>query len=169
MKNKKAIYIVGSIVLLVLIGSIACAFLLFSTPLKIEKATYLYIDNDDNIDSVYTKLKKDCHASSLTGLRLMTACSNYANNIHAGAYKLEPSEKTWHIFHRLKSGHQSPVRLTVPSVRTIGALAKSVSRRLMTDSASIAKLLRRFRIQSIHDPFAFYSQHLRSILDHRCR
>ena len=141
MKNKKAIYIVGSIVLLVLIGSIACAFLLFSTPLKIEKATYLYIDNDDNIDSVYTKLKKDCHASSLTGLRLMTACSNYADNIHAGAYKLKPSEKTWHIFHRLKSGHQSPVRLTVPSVRTIGALAKSVSRRLMTDSASIAKLL----------------------------
>ena len=59
MKNKKAIYIIGSIVLLVLIGSIACAFLLFSTPLKIEKATYLYIDNDDNIDSVYTKLKKD--------------------------------------------------------------------------------------------------------------
>lgn len=141
MKKKKAIYIVGSIVLLVLIGSIACAFLLFSTPLKIEKATYLYIDNNDNIDSVYTKLKKDCHASSLTGLRLMTACSNYADNIHAGAYKLEPSEKTWHIFHRLKSGHQSPVRLTVPSVRTIGALAKSVSRRLMTDSASIAKLL----------------------------
>ena len=72
MKNKKAIYIIGSIVLLVLIGSIACAFLLFSTPLKIEKATYLYIDNDDNIDSVYTKLKKDCQAYSLAGLNLMT-------------------------------------------------------------------------------------------------
>ena len=141
MKNKKAIYIIGSIVLLVLIGNIACAFLLFSTPLKIEKATYLYIDIDDNIDSVYTKLKKDCQASSLAGLHLMTACSNYADNIHAGAYKLEPSEKTWHIFHRLKSGHQTPVRLTIPSVRTIGALAKSVSRRLMTDSVSIAKLL----------------------------
>lgn len=66
-ENKKAIYIIGSIVLLVLIGSIACVFLLFSTPLKIEKATYLYIDNDDNIDSVYTKLKKIVKHPALPG------------------------------------------------------------------------------------------------------
>ena len=93
MKNKKVIYIVGSIVLLILIGIVACKTLILNTPLKIEKAAYLYIDSDDNIDSVYTKLKKDFHTSGITG------------------------------------------------VRTLGALAKSVSRRLMTDSASIASLL----------------------------
>ena len=59
MKNKKVIYIVGSIVLLILIGVVACKTLILNTPLKIEKAAYLYIDSDDNIDSVYTKLKKD--------------------------------------------------------------------------------------------------------------
>lgn len=141
MKNKKVIYIVGSIVLLILIGVVACKTLILNTPLKIEKAAYLYIDSDDNIDSVYTKLKKDFHTSDITGLRMLISCSNYAENIHEGAYKLKPTDNTWHIFHQLKSGHQTPIRLTVPSVRTLGALAKSVSRRLMTDSASIASLL----------------------------
>ena len=141
MKNKKVIYIVGSIVLLILIGIVACKTLILNTPLKIEKAAYLYIDSDDNIDSVYTKLKKDFHTSGITGLRMLISCSNYAENIHEGAYKLKPTDNTWHIFHQLKSGHQTPIRLTVPSVRTLGALAKSVSRRLMTDSASIASLL----------------------------
>lgn len=71
MKNKKVIYIVGSIVLLILIGVVACKTLILNTPLKIEKAAYLYIDSDDNIDSVYTKLKKDFHTSGITGLRML--------------------------------------------------------------------------------------------------
>lgn len=87
MKNKKVIYIVGSIVLLILIGIVACKTLILNTPLKIEKAAYLYIDSDDNIDSVYTKLKKDFHTSGITGLRMLISCSNYAENIHEGAYK----------------------------------------------------------------------------------
>ena len=41
MKNKKVIYIVGSIVLLILIGVVAGKTLILNTPLKIEKAAYL--------------------------------------------------------------------------------------------------------------------------------
>ena len=42
-------------------------------------------------NSVYTKLKKDFHTSDITGLRMLISCSNYAENIHEGAYKLKPN------------------------------------------------------------------------------
>lgn len=141
MKNKKAIYTAVIAAILIVGSLIACKTLLLNTPLKIEKATFLYIDNDDNIDSVYIKLQRDLHASSLSGFRLLTKFSSYAEHIHEGAYKLTPDNNTWDLFHKLKSGHQTPIMLTVPSVRTLGKLARSVSRRLMIDSTSVARLL----------------------------
>lgn len=140
--KKKTLFIAIGIVLLVAACGIVTAYTcILNRPLKIEKPTFIYIDTDDNIDSVCYKLEHQLLASRITGFRMLASYTHYAENIHTGAYRFAPEERTWHIFRRLQAGNQSPVRLTVPSVRTIGMLCKAVSRQIMADSADIASLL----------------------------
>ena len=141
MKKKTLTLIASLVIVTVVAGAIAGYACLFNRPLEIDKPTFLYIDDNDDIDSVYHKLQTRLHASSLTGFRLLATYTGYDNHIHTGAYRLKPEEQTWNIFRTLQRGSQTPVRLTIPSVRTIGRLCKTVSNQLMADSAEIARLL----------------------------
>ena len=140
--KKKTLFIALGILLLLAASGIAAVYAcILNRPLRIDKPTYIYIDTDDNIDSVYYKLENHLLASGTTGFRMLVSYSHYAENIHTGAYRFSPKERTWDIFRRLQAGNQTPVKLTIPSVRTIGRLCKAVSRQIMADSADIARLL----------------------------
>ena len=141
MKKKTLLITFGILLVLAASGAVIAYTCILNRPLQIENNTFIYIDNDDNIDSVYYKLEKELQASSTTGFRLLASYSHYADHIHTGAYRFGPQERTWHIFKRLQAGVQTPVKLTIPSVRTIGKLCKTVSRQIMADSADIARLL----------------------------
>ena len=137
--KRKVLIGVGALAVVLLLVTAGIGVLLFGHPLRVEQPTYLYIDEDDTADSVYVKLENDLHASTLMGFRLLSLGYGYEDNIYPGAYRFQSSDSAWRIFRRLQTGNQTPVRLTIPSVRTMGQLAKAVSRRLMADSASLAK------------------------------
>lgn len=141
MKKKKTIGVLLTLLFLLAGTGITGYALLFNRPFQIEKSTFLYIDDDDTIDSVYIQLENRLNATTLSGFRLLSSLYGYDSRIHPGAYRMEASYTTWMAFHRLHHGMQTPVKLTVPSVRTIGRLAKTVSRQIMADSASISRLL----------------------------
>ena len=141
MKKRNLTILASFLIIVAVAGAIAGYASLFNRPLKIDKPTFIYIDNDDNIDSVYHKLQTCLHASNLTGFRLLATYTDYDKHIHTGAYRFNPETQTWNIFRTLQRGSQTPVKLTVPSVRTIGRLCKAVSNQLMTDSAEIARIL----------------------------
>ena len=101
----------------------------------------LYIDEDDTEDSVCTKLEEQFSARRLTGFKLLASVKDYKSHIHTGAYRLSAEETTLQLFRKLNNGHQTPVRLVVPGVRTIGRMAATVGRQIMADSARIASLL----------------------------
>lgn len=138
--RKKYIFLIAGILLVIIIAGITGVATVLSHPFKVEKETYLYIDADDNIDSVYHKLTTQLQASSLKGMKLLVAVGGL-EPIHPGAYLLGNSDNTLTTYRRLKAGVQTPVNLTLPSVRTVGRLIKTVSQQLMTDSASLARLL----------------------------
>ena len=115
--------------------------LLTGRPFQAERATYLYIDADDTADSVYVKLTEQLHASSLTGFKMLAALYGYPRQIRPGAYRADASVRTFELFNRLRHGHQTPVRLVVPSVRTTGRMAQVLGRKLMADSTAIATQL----------------------------
>ena len=134
----------------IMAGCVASAFFLLVAgtlwlvaghPLDITEPTFIYIDEDDTVDSVYVKLEKDLQASSLIGFRMLAYGGGYASRIRPGAYKLKSSDSTWSIFRRLQTGRQTPIRLTVPSVRTMGQFVKVVSRKLMMDSVSLENIV----------------------------
>ena len=141
MKKRLAI-LFTSIVLVILAGGGLTSYLLFLThPVKVSIPTYLYIDEDDNFDSICVKMERDLQAGSLLGFKCLGAVSSYPKYIHTGAYRFGQNHTTLSIFKALRAGHQTPVKLVLPSVRTVDQMIARVAPQIMADSTDIAKLL----------------------------
>lgn len=133
-----------TIISLLIIGMICAGYFyycLFYPQFHPKKKVYVYIDQNDNIDSIYNKVKEKGKAKCFTGFIWMSNYRNYASCIHTGRYAIHPGENVYHVFSRIYRGFQEPVNLTIANVRTVGKLARSVGRQLMIDSADIAKLM----------------------------
>ena len=141
MKKKLVILFTSIFILILAVSGLASYQLFFTCPVKTAVPHLIYIDANDNLDSICVKMEKDLQAGPLTGLKILASFTNYTENIHSGAYRFGPQDNMLSIFKTLKRGHQTPVRLVVPSVRTIGQLLQRVSPQIMADSAEIAALL----------------------------
>ena len=117
LKNK---YLVPAIICLVVFIGLTCVYFLSGFS-KENTISYLYVDQDDNIDSIYTKLKPIARTHSMSGFTTLVRHSSYADNIIVGRYAIKPGTSTLTLFRNLKNGSQSPVHLTIPSVRSIPA------------------------------------------------
>lgn len=60
----------------------------------------------------------------------------------AGRYEIKPGEPLWKVFRMLRNGQQSPIRLTIPKLRTTNDIAGFLARHLMLDSATVASQFR---------------------------
>ena len=112
-------------------------FALFGEVFRIPDTVYLYIDKDDTPDSVRAKIKQAGHPGTLSGFSLMAGLGGY--EVESGRYAIHPEDRMFSLFRRIKQGRQTPMRLTIPSVRTIDRLAGVLGRKLMTDSATFAR------------------------------
>ena len=126
-KNKK-IYVYATTACLLAFASMTY-YCLFSSFSKKDYTSYIYIDNDDNIDSVYHKLDTVATGHGLTCFRTMVRHSQYSNNIRTGRYAIHAGDGTLKVF------------LTIPSVRTKDRLAAEISKRMMIDSTALLKAL----------------------------
>ena len=95
--------------------------------------TSVYIDADDTPDSVRVK------TGDLKGWTWLNWY--YDAKPRTGHYQIKPSETMFDVYRKFRNGTQSPVRVTVPQVRTIDQLASRLSRQLMLDSTAIASAL----------------------------
>ena len=137
----KRYLIPAGICLLVIMGIFYYYF--FSAMLPSSSSTqYVYIDNDDNIDSVYAKLQPLSEAQALNGFRTLTRHSSYGEHIKSGRYAIKPGQGAFTVFRHMKNGMQEPVNLTIPSVRTLNRLSVEVSKRLLMDSTQLLQALR---------------------------
>lgn len=144
MDKKKKNILIGGLVSLVLIGFICTGtiyYFLFAPQFHPQKTTYIYIDRDDTIDSIYNKVKNQGHPTSFKGFLWMAKYRDYPRNIHTGRYAIHPGENVYHVFSRLYRGYQDPINLTIGSVRTLDRLARSIGKQLMIDSAEVAKVM----------------------------
>ena len=133
--NNKKYIILALICLLTIVGFLYYYF--FDSFSKSSKTEYLYIDQDDNIDSVFSKLSPIASCHGLQGFSTLVRHTSYPQNIKTGRYEVSTSIGALQLFHHLKSGIQTSIHLTVPSVRTIEDLSHAISSKLMLDSASI--------------------------------
>ena len=135
---KTYLYVAAAGLLAIL--ALVCYYLLSSMS-KSDTAQYVYIDTDDNIDSVFAKLEPICVNPALKTFHIIARHTGYANDLHTGRYKIEPGDGAVTVYRRLSGGHQEPIDLTVPEARTMDRLAALLSKKLMLDSTTIAQSL----------------------------
>lgn len=140
MKSRRNILIIAAVCILIICG-VTYYYFFLSMSAK-DTTEYVYIDNDDNIDSVTVKLEKISTPHAISAFKMLAGYSKYAENIRTGRYAIEPGEGVAVTFRRLKNGLQTPVNLTIPSVRTVERLSAQLSEKLMIDSATICKALK---------------------------
>ena len=107
---------------------------------KLDTTEYVYIDDNDNLDSVFVKLEPIASDHGLMAFKMMSRHGGYCDNIRSGRYAIAPGQSTIRVFRNLKNGHQEPVRLTIPECRTMDRLAGFLSKKLMMDSVAVAIL-----------------------------
>jgi len=139
MKKKHLPWIV---LIAVLLGVSVMACLQFFSPIVKNDGAYINIDDNDNMDSVLTKYAEISGDKYVTAFKLTASALGYDKRIRTGHYEINPHEGLLSLVRKLRSGMQTPIKLTVPSVRTVERLAAELGERLMIDSTAIVAVLK---------------------------
>lgn len=118
-----------------------CGWWLFGSSFSgVGESRLIYIDQDDDIDSVMEKVEVVEPGQTL-GFRITCQLRGYSDRIRTGCYEISPDVSSYRLATNLARGLQTPVRITLPSTWTKEMVAGRMARKLMTDSASIAEAL----------------------------
>ena len=141
MKVTERKYVIPGLICLLVIAGFIYYFFFSSLTGKADKQ-YLYIDADDNVDSVFTKLRDISTDHGLFAFQTLARHFNYGEKIRTGRYAIEPSEGAFMAFRHIKNGLQEPLNLTIPPARTVDKLAATLSQKLMLDSMELTALMK---------------------------
>ena len=136
--NRSRLWLWLLVVMALLVG--VAYYFGFTAMSKTGEATYLYIDNDDDMDSVTTKLQPIATRHALWTFKKLAAWKHYANHIRTGRYLID-EEGAVQTFRHIRNGIQAPVSLSLGSVRTKQRLAQQIGRRLMLSSDELLQAL----------------------------
>ena len=139
-KSVSKLYLYGAIACIVIVAIVGYLYC-FSSFSKSSNTQYVYIDTDDNIDSVYKKVEPIANSFPYQAFKTLTHHFGYAEHIHTGRYAIHPGEGALKVWRHMKNGLQEPINLTLPSVRTLDKLSVELSKKLMIDSTSILQAL----------------------------
>lgn len=145
--KKRHIYIIGTIIGLLLIATVAVGYIgykaILAPAVNSEQTVYLQIHPEDNTSTVGTQLTTVVNTEPIAQAAFAPLMKyyKYDTRVKPGNYAIRPGDSMRDICLRLLSGNQTPVKLVVPSARTLDRLAGAVGKQLMTDSASIVALL----------------------------
>ncbi|MBR5351698.1 MAG: endolytic transglycosylase MltG [Prevotella sp.] len=141
MKKKTNLkYLLPILICLILIVSVLYYFF-FCSLSKNNETCYLYVDEDDNIDSVLVKIKPITTPHGFTGFSTLLRHTGSEKSLYTGRYAIEESDGAVNLFRRLRNGMQTPVHLTIPTVRTMDKMAAYLGEKLMIDSTTVIEAL----------------------------
>lgn len=142
MKNKKILYLLIGAGILILVILFVIYTILFSTgvtPLK--KNQVLYISTGSSYNQVFDSLKSNLIIKNLKVLKWIAKRKSYQDKIKPGRYVINKSLSYNSLINMLRSGRQSPVRITFNNVRTLNQIAGKIGRQLEADSSQIIGFL----------------------------
>ena len=136
-KTLKWILVGGALVV------VYCAYILFAPNFSVpnDEKTYLHITENSTFDDVISQLEKEANIVNTLSFRQVSAVLQYNKRIRPGRYEITPGMNNFQLIRLLRSGRQTPVKLTFNNIRTKEQLAGRLGKQLMADSLSIITLL----------------------------
>ncbi|MDC1024518.1 endolytic transglycosylase MltG [Flavobacteriales bacterium] len=129
-----------------LVGVSYFAFDLYKKILKINtsfgddiKEQYINIQSDDDFTDVISLLENKNLLIDVNSFKWVSEKKNYINNIKAGRYFINKNMNNKDLVNLLRSGRQSPVKVTFNNIRTLGEVSSKLSEFLEADSNEIHK------------------------------
>ena len=114
--------------------------LFFASLAKGDKAVSVDIRPSDDVAGVMQQVSAQTGAVQMLGFRIASAVMGYKSHIRTGHYEFR-KEGALRAVRHLRNGMQTPIELTIPSVRTVEDLSGQLSHKLMLDSTEILRAL----------------------------
>jgi len=116
--------------------------MLLKSPCDINETAYLNVYPGDTQEKVMQQLQKVGNVHSTKQLEFLLNLVDYKEHINPGQYALKPGVTPFRIVRVLRSGLQTPVKLTFNNMRTVEELAGRLSKQLSTDSLTLLNSFR---------------------------
>ena len=143
--KKKTIYILSFVAVLLLLVGGAVAYVAYSAVMapvvKNDQTVYVQVYPGDDVRRVEEVLTSVVDFKTTAAFAPLMKYYKYETRVKPGNYAIRPGDSMRDICLRLLSGNQTPVKLVLPSVRTLDRLAGAVSKQIMIDSAAVMDLL----------------------------
>ena len=136
-KGKTAWAIAGFMLMAAMTGTIW----FYSSGFTLKEPTYIFIDRDDNIDSVSHKIAKDCKPQSIRAFRLYSMLFKLEKRIRTGKYEVRPDMKMMELVRDIRNHNERPIKIIIPPVRTNNEMVRRIAPQLMIDSMEIVEYI----------------------------
>ncbi|MDD3740032.1 MAG: endolytic transglycosylase MltG [Bacteroidales bacterium] len=147
MSKKKKVFLI-ILIIIVVISIVGFVFgnkyygYIFRSNVKLETSpAYLYIPNGSDYEDVLRILDSTGYVVDIESFKFVAERKNYQSKVLAGRYEIFDGMSNNELVNLLRSGKQSPVKLTFISVRSLDILAGKVSVFIEADSVEIVELL----------------------------
>jgi UPF0755 protein len=135
---KRTLLIISSAVLLAAITGAAMAWnTMFRPNIKTDSPARIYIHTGADFNDVVDSLMAKNLLINKKSFLLASRFKHFDTHVRPGSYVLKRGMGNNSIVNILRSGRQTPVRVTINDVRTIADLAGKVGRQIESDSASL--------------------------------
>ena len=111
--------------------------------IDIKEPVYIYITPQDNSTTIINKLSAIEGINSTKGFELLAKRNNFDSRKRSGKFAINKGDNMQTIYRRIVSNEQTPVKLVIPSTRTIEQLTGAISRQLMFDSLELNEFTNR--------------------------
>lgn len=108
---------------------------------SIKETAYINITPDDNSRTVRQKISDIAGTGTTKGFELLAEHNDFDRRCRSGRFAVKNGDNMHSIYRRIVSNEQTPVKLVVPSTRTIAQLTGTVCRQLMIDSLELSRFM----------------------------
>lgn len=140
--------IVGTFIVFIIAG--VWVYRLYNAAFQgnVKKTGMLHIPTGSSLQQVVDVLMKEDYLKDYDSFRLVAEYKNYAERIYPGAYQLQIGWSNSKLIDLLRSGNQTPVKVTFNNIRFREELAVHLSQYLEPDSAAFLSALNNDKIAS---------------------
>jgi UPF0755 protein len=138
MKNKKILFFLAGAGILVIVLFIISYSIIFGLNITSDKANQvIFIPTGSSYTQVLDTLKSKLSIKNINAFNWIARKKNYTEAIRPGRYLVGKNLSYNRLINLLRSGRQSPVKVTFSNVRTLNDIAGKFGKQLESDSARI--------------------------------
>jgi UPF0755 protein len=109
---------------------------------NVNETTFIYIPTGSDFNQLIDTLEASNVIHDLNALKKTARIKKFNQNVHPGKYQLKKGMSDNEIINMLRSGKQTPVKLTFNNIRTIDEFSSKIAKMLEIDSTELSSKLK---------------------------